>query len=140
MTSLHLILAIFALMLGFGLLMVLSSSSVTSFRAGGSSFSVFANQATYAAVGLIGFFAAQYLPVTVDAIDSRTIAVIVSLALLVAVLVPGRRRAGQRRAAAGSGSAASSSSPARSPSSRCCCGWRTCWPPAGRRSARPRRC
>ena len=34
MTSLHLVLAIFALMLGFGLLMVLSSSSVTAFRTG----------------------------------------------------------------------------------------------------------
>ena len=44
MTSLHLILGIFALMLGFGLLMVLSSSSVAAFRNGGSSFSVFANQ------------------------------------------------------------------------------------------------
>ncbi len=52
MTSLHLVLAIFALMLGFGLLMVLSSSSVAAFRSGGSSFSVFANQATYAGVGL----------------------------------------------------------------------------------------
>ena len=59
MTSLHLILAIFALMLGFGLLMVLSSSSVAAFRNGGSSFSVFANQATYAAVGLIFFCAAH---------------------------------------------------------------------------------
>ena len=63
MTSLHLILAIFALMLGFGLLMVLSSSSVAAFRDGGSSFSVFANQAIYAAVGLVCFFAAQFIPV-----------------------------------------------------------------------------
>ena len=53
MTSLHLVLAIFALLLGFGLLMVLSSSSVVAFRRGGSSFSVFANQATYAAIGLV---------------------------------------------------------------------------------------
>jgi len=63
MTSLHLILGIFALMLGFGLLMVLSSSSVAAFRTAGSSFSVFANQATYAAVGLVCFCAAQFLPV-----------------------------------------------------------------------------
>ncbi len=88
MTSLHLILAIFALMLGIGLLMVLSSSAVTSFRTGGSSFSVFINQATYAAVGLIGFFGAQYVPVKVLKSVSL-IAVIVSLGLLVAVLVPG---------------------------------------------------
>ena len=88
MTSLHLILAIFALMLGFGLLMVLSSSSVAAFRNGGSSFSVFANQATYAAVGLMLFCAAQFLPVRLMR-SLSTIAVIVALALLVAVLIPG---------------------------------------------------
>ena len=75
-------------MLGFGLLMVLSSSSVAAFRNGGSSFSVFANQATYAAVGLVCFCAAQYLPVRLMR-SLSTIAVIISLALLVAVLVPG---------------------------------------------------
>lgn len=88
MTSLHLILAIFALMLGIGLLMVLSSSAVTSYRNLGSSFSVFTNQAIYAAVGLLGFFGAQYIPVKVLKSFSL-LAVIVSIALLVAVLVPG---------------------------------------------------
>ena len=88
MTSLHLVLAIFALMLGFGLLMVLSSSSVSAFRIGGSSFSVFANQATYAVVGLICFCAAQYIPVRVMR-SLSTAAVIISLALLIAVLLPG---------------------------------------------------
>jgi cell division protein FtsW len=88
MTSLHLILAIFALMLGIGLLMVLSSSAVTAYRAGGSSFSTFTNQATYAAIGLIGFFATQYVPVKVLR-STSLIAVIVSVALLVAVLLPG---------------------------------------------------
>jgi cell division protein FtsW len=88
MTSLHLILAVFALMLGIGLLMVLSSSAVTSYRNGGSSFSTFANQATYAAIGLIGFFATQYVPVRFLK-STSLIAVIVSIALLVAVLIPG---------------------------------------------------
>ena len=88
MTSLHLILAIFALMLGIGLLMVLSSSAVTSYRNMGSSFSVFTNQAIYAAVGLLGFFGAQYIRVKVLKTFSL-LAVIVSIALLVAVLVPG---------------------------------------------------
>ena len=88
MTSLHLILAIFALMLGIGLLMVLSSSAVTSYRTGGSSFSTFINQATYAVIGLIGFLGAQYIPV--KALKSVSlISVIVSLVLLIAVLVPG---------------------------------------------------
>jgi cell division protein FtsW len=88
MTSLHLILGIFALMLGFGLLMVLSSSSVAAFRTAGSSFSVFANQATYAAVGLVCFCAAQFLPVRLMR-SLSTIAVIIALAMLVAVLIPG---------------------------------------------------
>jgi cell division protein FtsW len=88
MTSLHLILAIFALLLGIGLLMVLSSSAVTSFRVGGSSFSTFTNQATYAAIGLIGFFGAQYVPIRLLRSISL-LGVIVSLALLAAVLVPG---------------------------------------------------
>lgn len=88
MTSLHLILAIFALMLGIGLLMVLSSSAVSSYRNMGSSFSVFTNQAIYAAIGLLGFFGAQYVPVKVLKSISL-LGVILSLALLVAVLVPG---------------------------------------------------
>ena len=49
MTSLHLILAVFGLLLGFGLLMVLSSSSVAAFRSAESSFAVFTNQAVFAA-------------------------------------------------------------------------------------------
>ncbi|MGS0686947.1 putative lipid II flippase FtsW [Nakamurella sp. GG22] len=85
MTSLHLVLALFALMLGFGLLMVLSSSSVSAFRQGGSSFSVFANQATYAALGLICFCATQFVPVRWLR-STSTAAVIVSLALLVLVV------------------------------------------------------
>nr|WP_275889492.1 putative lipid II flippase FtsW [Nakamurella flavida] len=88
MTSLHLILAVFALLLGFGLLMVLSSSSVSAFERLGSSFSIFQNQATYAAIGLLGFFLTQYLPVRWMR-GISTWAVIGSLLLLVAVLVPG---------------------------------------------------
>ena len=88
MTSLHLILAVFALLLGFGLLMVLSSSSVSAFENAGSSFSVFQNQATYAAIGLLGFFLTQYLPLRWMR-GLSTAAVIVSLLLLAAVLIPG---------------------------------------------------
>ncbi len=88
MASLHLIQAIFALLLGFGLLMVLSSSSVTAFRTGGSSFGVFANQATFALVGLVLFGATQYLPVRLMR-SLSTAAVMFSILLLVAVLIPG---------------------------------------------------
>lgn len=90
MTSLHLVLAIFALMLGFGLLMVLSSSSVAAFRSGGSSFSVFTNQATYATLGLLCFWATQFVPVRVLR-STSTAAVIVSLGLLVVVIAAGAR-------------------------------------------------
>ena len=90
MTSLHLVLGVFALMLGFGLLMVLSSSSVAAFRSGGSSFSVFANQATYAALGLLCFWATQFVPIRVLR-STSTMAVIVSLGLLVVVLAAGAR-------------------------------------------------
>ena len=56
MTSFHLVVAVFVLLLGFGLLMVLSSSSVTAYRKDGSSFSVFKKQLIFAGIGLIGFY------------------------------------------------------------------------------------
>jgi cell division protein FtsW len=60
MTSYHLITATFYLLLGFGLLMVLSASSIASFHAnGGSPFATFENQALFAVIGLIGFFFAS---------------------------------------------------------------------------------
>lgn len=46
-----------------GLVMVLSASSVTSFRASGSSFTVFKSQAIFAAVGVVAAVAAAHLPV-----------------------------------------------------------------------------
>ncbi len=89
MTSLHLVLAVFVLMLGFGLLMVLSSSAAVAYNSSaGSSFAVFRNQATYAGVGLVGFFFTTRMPVRLMRTLS-TAAVMVSLLLLVAVLVPG---------------------------------------------------
>ncbi len=95
MTSLHLVLGIFGLLLGFGLLMVLSSSSVVAFRSGGSSFAVFANQATYACLGLICFWVTQFVPVRVLR-STSTMALIISLGLLVVVLFAGTRVYGAR--------------------------------------------
>ncbi|HET8590689.1 MAG TPA: putative lipid II flippase FtsW [Nakamurella sp.] len=88
MASLHLILAIFGLMLGFGLLMVLSSSSATAFRRSDSAFAVFVNQSTFAVLGLVAFFFTMRMPLRLMRTASTT-AVIVALAMLVAVLVPG---------------------------------------------------
>ena len=65
MTSLHLVLAIFLLLLAIGLMMVLSSSSVTSYRRDGSSFAVFQSQILFAALGLPAFVIASRLPLRV---------------------------------------------------------------------------
>ncbi len=88
MTSLHLVLAVFGLLLGFGLLMVLSSSSVRAFQQGESSFAVFTNQAGFALLGLVAFFFVMRMPLRLIRSLSTT-AIIVALVLLVAVLMPG---------------------------------------------------
>jgi cell division protein FtsW len=88
MASFHLVLAVFALMLGFGLLMVLSSSAATAFNRSDSAFAVFTNQALFAAIGLIAFVIVIRMPLRLIRSLSTT-AVIVSLALLAAVLIPG---------------------------------------------------
>jgi cell division protein FtsW len=89
MTSFHLIIAIFLLLLGIGLVMVLSSSSVTAYRGdSGNSFATFQRQAIFAVIGFIGFLFAARLPIKVIRAWSTTFMVI-SLGLLAAVLVPG---------------------------------------------------
>lgn len=96
MTSWHLILAIFVLLLGFGLLMVLSASSIASFRSpSGSAFSKFENQASYAVVGLAGFvFATRVSPKVIRRLSFP--AVLASVGLLAAVLVIGHRYNGAK--------------------------------------------
>lgn len=86
--SFHLVVALLVLMLGFGLTMVLSSSAATAFREQDSAFAVFANQAMFAALGLIAFVLVMRLPISVIR-SASTAAVIVSTLLLVLVLVPG---------------------------------------------------
>src|SRR5579875_2488966 len=49
----YLLLGSTAMLLLFGLVMVLSASSVTSYQASGSSYTVFKNQAMYAAIGVV---------------------------------------------------------------------------------------
>jgi cell division protein FtsW len=88
MTSLHLILAVFGLLLGFGLLMVLSSSSVVAYQRSESAFAVFTNQAGFAVLGLVAFFFVMRMPLRLIR-SLATTAIIVALVLLVAVLVPG---------------------------------------------------
>ncbi|MET3807026.1 cell division protein FtsW [Nakamurella sp. UYEF19] len=98
MTSWHLIIGITFLMLGFGLLMVLSASSIASFHAnGGAPFATFENQAIFAVIGLSGFLFASRLSVRVMRTFSFPL-VAVCLALLAAVLLPGigKRTGGAR--------------------------------------------
>lgn len=61
--SWHLLMAVFVVLPGLGLAMVLSSSAVTAFRSRADAFAVFSNQAVYAAVGLLGFGVAMAVPV-----------------------------------------------------------------------------
>lgn len=85
MTSLHLLLAVFFLLLAYGLLMVLSSSSVKSFKAGGSSFSVFKDQLIFAGIGLVGFYACMRIKLSWLR-GVSTAGMVIALALLVVVL------------------------------------------------------
>jgi cell division protein FtsW len=88
LASFHLLMAVFVLMLGFGLVMVLSSSAATAFRDNDSAFAVFANQAVFAALGLVAFVLVVRMPTALIRRMS-TASLLVSLALLVAVLIPG---------------------------------------------------
>ena len=56
LTSLHLILGVFGLLTLFGLVMVLSASSVESYTADGSSYSVFTRQLMFCVPGLLLFW------------------------------------------------------------------------------------
>lgn len=86
--SYHLVLGSGALLILLGLIMVLSASSVTSYAASGSSFSVFEKQALWFALGLPGLLLGLRLPTRLTRRLGYPL-VVVSIVLLVAVLVPG---------------------------------------------------
>jgi cell division protein FtsW len=88
LTSLHLVLASTGLLLGLGLVMVLSASMVESYEKTGSAYSVFANQATWVALAVPVFWVGVRLPPRVYR-QLAYPALLVSLVLLVAVLIPG---------------------------------------------------
>ncbi|HEX8929890.1 MAG TPA: putative peptidoglycan glycosyltransferase FtsW, partial [Actinomycetota bacterium] len=88
LTSLHLVLASTGLLLALGLVMVLSASMVESYRDTGSAYSVFADQLVFVALAVPAF----WLGVRLSPRTYRRLAypaLLVSLVLLVAVLVPG---------------------------------------------------
>jgi cell division protein FtsW len=83
----HLLLAIFALLMVIGLVMVLSASTVESYSSNGSAYSVFQRQLVYAVVGLVLFWLALMVPMR-KIRDLSTAAILVSLTSLVLVLTP----------------------------------------------------
>lgn len=64
LASYQLVLGTTGLLLGLGLIMVLSASSVLALRVYGNSFEIFARQAVFAVVGVIGLFVAMRMPLT----------------------------------------------------------------------------
>ena len=62
LASYQLVLGASALLVGLGLVMVLSSSSVLAYRSGGNSYGIVMRQGLFAVLGLIGAFAAMRLP------------------------------------------------------------------------------
>lgn len=87
LASFHLLLAVYGLLTAFGLVMVLSASSVASFSSDGSSYAVFAHQVLYCAVGAVLFYAALRVPVRLLRRFSLTLFT-GTLVLLVLVLTP----------------------------------------------------
>jgi cell division protein FtsW len=88
LTSLHLILVCTGLLLGLGLVMVLSASMVKSYQETGSAYSVFTGQAVWVALAVPVFWLGVRLPPRVYQRLAYP-ALLVSLVLLAAVLVPG---------------------------------------------------
>ena len=96
LTSLHLLLASTGLLLGLGLVMVLSASMVKSYRDTGSAYSVFAGQAVWVALAVPAFwFGVRLTPRAYRRLAYP--ALLVSLLLLAAVLVVGPNINGAQR-------------------------------------------
>ncbi|MGH3751381.1 MAG: putative lipid II flippase FtsW [Pseudonocardiaceae bacterium] len=87
LTSLHIVLAVFGLLTLFGLVMVLSASSVESYTKAGSSYAVFAQQLAYCGLGLMLFWAGMRMPVRLLR-GTSGLFLLGCVLLLVAVLSP----------------------------------------------------
>lgn len=88
MTSFHLIVAVAALLVTLGLIMVLSASGVHSYDEDGSPWVIFAKQVLWTVIGLVAFYVAIRTPVNL----MRRLAFpafVSTIMLLVLVLIPG---------------------------------------------------
>jgi cell division protein FtsW len=95
LTSLHLVLGVFGLLTLFGLVMVLSASSVEAYTANGSSYSIFTRQLLFCVPGLALF----YLGLRIPPRRLRALApafLVLCVLLLIAVLAVGVERNGSR--------------------------------------------
>jgi cell division protein FtsW len=88
LASYYLVIGTTLLLVGLGLIMVLSASSVTSYADSGSSFTIAARQGLWVAIGLPALFLGSRLPVRAYRMLGYPL-LAVSIVLLVAVLVPG---------------------------------------------------
>ncbi len=88
LASYHVVVVVTCLLTVIGLGMVLASSNVLAFSGGGTPFDIFLRQALFVAIGWLGFAVA--LRMRIEVIRASALPVLgVSVALLVAVLVPG---------------------------------------------------
>jgi cell division protein FtsW len=88
MTSFHLIVAVAALLVTLGLIMVLSASGVHSYDEDGSPWAIFGRQVLWTIVGLVAFYIAIRLPVSLMR-RAAFPAFAVTIVLIALVLVPG---------------------------------------------------
>ncbi|MFT4043837.1 MAG: putative lipid II flippase FtsW [Gordonia sp. (in: high G+C Gram-positive bacteria)] len=88
LASYHLILTMATLMTGFGLIMVLSASSVEGYSKDGSAYGLFATQVIFAILGLIVFYLTLRLPVRVLR-RFATLLIFGTTVMLALVLIPG---------------------------------------------------
>jgi cell division protein FtsW len=89
LASYQLVLGTSGLLLGLGLIMVLSASSVWShYNAGGNPYAIFQKQVAFAVLGLIGAWIATRMPLPVMR-RLVTPALILTIALILATFIPG---------------------------------------------------
>ncbi|WP_229053589.1 putative lipid II flippase FtsW [Aeromicrobium sp. Leaf350] len=88
LASYQLVLGASALLVGLGLVMVLSSSSVLAYRSGGNSYGIVIKQGLFAVLGLGGAYIALKMPLAVIK-KLATILLVAVLGLMLLTLVPG---------------------------------------------------
>lgn len=93
LTSFHLIVSIMVILVGIGLMMVLSASAVEGYAKDGSAYGMFTTQVMFVSLGLVLFYLAMRMPVrTLQQMSLPFL--LISVVLLILVMVPGLGVAG----------------------------------------------